>query len=56
MDHVLVNVAHTIDNDPIENKKIGVDFYVSKLYKWFFTPPSITLIFARSINLATTGS
>ncbi|CAK8535706.1 unnamed protein product [Lathyrus sativus] len=47
MDQVFVDGAHAIGSLCVDVKEIGVDFYVSNLYKGFFSPPSVACTYCN---------
>lgn len=49
---VFVDAAHAVGSVPIDVKDIGADFYVSNLHKWFFSPPSVALLYCRKSSLS----
>ncbi|KAK4282620.1 hypothetical protein QN277_013976 [Acacia crassicarpa] len=48
VDQVFVDGAHAIGSLHINIKEIGADFYVSNLYKWFFSPPSVAFLHCKN--------
>ncbi|XP_057964029.1 L-cysteine desulfhydrase [Malania oleifera] len=52
VDQVFVDAAHAIGSVPVDVKEIGADFYVSNLYKWFFSPPSVAFLYCRKSPLS----
>ncbi|KAK7266505.1 hypothetical protein RIF29_19149 [Crotalaria pallida] len=48
VDQVFVDGAHAIGSLRIDVSEIGADFYVSNLYKWFFSPPSVAFLYCRN--------
>ncbi|KAK7344335.1 hypothetical protein VNO77_13811 [Canavalia gladiata] len=50
VDQVFVDGAHAIGSLRIDVKEIGADFYVSNLYKWFFSPPSVAFLYCKNSN------
>lgn len=49
---VFVDAAHALGSVPVDVKDIGADFYVSNLHKWFFSPPSVALLYCRKSCLS----
>ncbi|XP_061367989.1 L-cysteine desulfhydrase [Gastrolobium bilobum] len=47
VDQVFVDGAHAIGSLRIDVEEIGADFYVSNLYKWFFSPPSVAFLHCK---------
>ncbi|OIW17454.1 hypothetical protein TanjilG_22566 [Lupinus angustifolius] len=47
VEQVFVDGAHAIGSLRIDVNEIGADFYVSNLYKWFFSPPSVAFLYCR---------
>ncbi|KAL3031065.1 hypothetical protein AAZX31_02G007800 [Glycine max] len=47
VEQVFVDGAHAIGSVPVDVKEIGADFYVSNLYKWFFSPPSVAFLYCK---------
>ncbi|KAJ1397979.1 Pyridoxal phosphate-dependent transferase, major domain [Sesbania bispinosa] len=47
VDQVFVDGAHAIGSVRVDVKEIGADFYVSNLYKWFFSPPSVAFLYCK---------
>ncbi|XP_027937790.1 L-cysteine desulfhydrase-like [Vigna unguiculata] len=47
VEQVFVDGAHAIGSLPVDVKEIGADFYVSNLYKWFFSPPSVAFLYCK---------
>ncbi|XP_027366454.1 L-cysteine desulfhydrase-like [Abrus precatorius] len=50
VDQVFVDGAHAIGSLRVDVKEIGADFYVSNLYKWFFSPPSVAFLYSKNSN------
>ncbi|XP_004495860.1 L-cysteine desulfhydrase [Cicer arietinum] len=50
VDQVFVDGAHAIGSLHVDVKEIGADFYVSNLYKWFFSPPSVAFLYCNNKN------
>ncbi|KAK7278120.1 hypothetical protein RJT34_23145 [Clitoria ternatea] len=50
VDQVFVDGAHSIGSLHVDVKEIGADFYVSNLYKWFFSPPSVAFMYCKESN------
>ncbi|KAI4349804.1 hypothetical protein L6164_010358 [Bauhinia variegata] len=48
VDQVFVDGAHAIGSLNVDVKEIGADFYVSNLYKWFFSPPSVAFLYCKN--------
>ncbi|KAJ1380685.1 Pyridoxal phosphate-dependent transferase, major domain [Sesbania bispinosa] len=53
VDQVFVDGAHAIGSVRVDVKEIGADFYVSHLYKWFFSPPSVASLYCKKSNPVT---
>lgn len=51
VDQVFVDGAHAIGSLNIDVNEIGADFYVSNLYKWFFSPPSVAFLYCRNSRI-----
>lgn len=47
VDQVFVDGAHAIGSLRVDVKDIGADFYVSNLYKWFFSPPAVAFLYCK---------
>ncbi|RZB87119.1 L-cysteine desulfhydrase-like [Glycine soja] len=47
VEQVFVDGAHAIGSLHVDVKEIGADFYVSNLYKWFFSPPSVAFLYCK---------
>ena len=47
VDQVFVDAAHGIGCTDVDMKEIGADFYASNLHKWFFSPPSVALLYCK---------
>lgn len=47
VDQIFVDGAHAIGSLRVDVKEIGADFYVSNLYKWFFSPPSVAFMYCN---------
>ncbi|KAL2326553.1 hypothetical protein Fmac_025611 [Flemingia macrophylla] len=47
VEQIFVDGAHAIGSLRIDVKEIGADFYVSNLYKWFFSPPSVAVLYCK---------
>jgi selenocysteine lyase/cysteine desulfurase len=47
VDQVFVDGAHAIGSLHVDVKEIGADFYVSNLYKWLFSPPSVAFMYCN---------
>ncbi|XWS46380.1 hypothetical protein CRYUN_Cryun14cG0060800 [Craigia yunnanensis] len=52
IDQVFVDVAHAIGSVKVDVKKVGADFYVSNLHKWFFCPPSIAFLYCKKSKIS----
>ncbi|TKY52406.1 L-cysteine desulfhydrase [Spatholobus suberectus] len=48
VEQVFVDGAHAIGSLRVDVKEIGADFYVSNLYKWFFSPPSVAFLYCKN--------
>lgn len=48
VEQVFVDGAHAIGSVRVDVKEIGADFYVSNLYKWFFSPPSVAFLYCKN--------
>ncbi|KAJ7977741.1 L-cysteine desulfhydrase [Quillaja saponaria] len=51
VDQVFVDGAHAIGSVLVDVKEIGADFYVSNLYKWFFSPPSVAFLYCGNSGI-----
>lgn len=47
VDQIFVDGAHALGSLNVDVKEIGADFYVSNLYKWFFSPPSVAFMYCN---------
>lgn len=50
VDQVFVDGAHAIGSLRVDVKEIDADFYVSNLYKWFFSPPSVAFMHCKKTS------
>lgn len=50
VEQVFVDGAHAIGSVHVDVREIGADFYVSNLYKWFFSPPSVAFLYCKEIS------
>ncbi|KAI4301591.1 hypothetical protein L6164_034854 [Bauhinia variegata] len=51
VDQVFVDGAHAIGSLHVDVKEIGADFYVSNLYKWFFSPPTVAFLYCKDSSI-----
>ncbi|CAI8603617.1 unnamed protein product [Vicia faba] len=47
VDQIFVDGAHAIGSLRVDVKEIDADFYVSNLYKWLFSPPSVAFMYCN---------
>ncbi|KAK7392182.1 hypothetical protein VNO78_20612 [Psophocarpus tetragonolobus] len=47
VEQIFVDGAHAIGSVPVDMKEIDADFYVSNLYKWFFSPASVAFLYCK---------